>query len=330
MNVAVEPKQAAPGHRDHPPGAALRAGGQAERAVHARGAHVERGRDPPLRALRVPRRRPPPRVLPRQPRGRAHHVADRGRAHHRVILALETSCDDTCAAVVTRGRPDRLERDRLAGAAARALRRGRAGDRVAPPPRADRRGDRRRAGACRRAARRRRHGGRHARPGADRRAAGGRLVGEGASRPRGGCRSCRWTISTGTWWRARWARTRSRRPTSASSRAAATRSSRAWMTRPGTRCSGRRWTTLRARPSTRAPACSASAIPAVLPSTGWRARAIPRRSTFPRSAPGELDFSFSGLKTALLYAIRDLGDAGRASAPPIWRPRTSVRSSTRS
>jgi N6-L-threonylcarbamoyladenine synthase len=29
---------------------------------------------------------------------------------------------------------------------------------------------------------------------------------------------------------------------------------------------------------------------------------------FPRSAPGELDFSFSGLKTALLYAIRDLGE----------------------
>ena len=33
---------------------------------------------------------------------------------------------------------------------------------------------------------------------------------------------------------------------------------------------------------------------------------------FPRSAPGELDFSFSGLKTALLYRIRDLG-AGAAS-----------------
>ncbi len=29
---------------------------------------------------------------------------------------------------------------------------------------------------------------------------------------------------------------------------------------------------------------------------------------FPRSAPGELDFSFSGLKTALLYKIRDLGE----------------------
>jgi N6-L-threonylcarbamoyladenine synthase len=29
---------------------------------------------------------------------------------------------------------------------------------------------------------------------------------------------------------------------------------------------------------------------------------------FPRAAPGELDFSFSGLKTALLYTIRDLGE----------------------
>jgi N6-L-threonylcarbamoyladenine synthase len=35
----------------------------------------------------------------------------------------------------------------------------------------------------------------------------------------------------------------------------------------------------------------------------------PAAFDFPRSAPGELDFSFSGLKTALLYAIRDLDDA---------------------
>jgi N6-L-threonylcarbamoyladenine synthase len=39
---------------------------------------------------------------------------------------------------------------------------------------------------------------------------------------------------------------------------------------------------------------------------------------FPRSAPGELDFSFSGLKTALLYAIRDLeteaGERGDGAA----------------
>jgi N6-L-threonylcarbamoyladenine synthase len=35
----------------------------------------------------------------------------------------------------------------------------------------------------------------------------------------------------------------------------------------------------------------------------------PEAFDFPRSAPGELDFSFSGLKTSLLYAIRDLGDS---------------------
>jgi N6-L-threonylcarbamoyladenine synthase len=34
----------------------------------------------------------------------------------------------------------------------------------------------------------------------------------------------------------------------------------------------------------------------------------PEAFGFPRSSPGELDFSFSGLKTALLYAIRDLGE----------------------
>jgi N6-L-threonylcarbamoyladenine synthase len=38
----------------------------------------------------------------------------------------------------------------------------------------------------------------------------------------------------------------------------------------------------------------------------------PAAFSFPRSAPGELDFSFSGLKTALLYAIRDLGPEAAA------------------
>jgi N6-L-threonylcarbamoyladenine synthase len=33
----------------------------------------------------------------------------------------------------------------------------------------------------------------------------------------------------------------------------------------------------------------------------------PEAFEFPRSAPGELDFSFSGLKTSLLYRLRDLG-----------------------
>jgi N6-L-threonylcarbamoyladenine synthase len=43
----------------------------------------------------------------------------------------------------------------------------------------------------------------------------------------------------------------------------------------------------------------------------------PRAFEFPRSAPGELDFSFSGLKTALLYAIRDLGDSGGERAADL-------------
>jgi N6-L-threonylcarbamoyladenine synthase len=34
----------------------------------------------------------------------------------------------------------------------------------------------------------------------------------------------------------------------------------------------------------------------------------PEAFDFPRSAPGELDFSFSGLKTSLLYKIRELSD----------------------
>jgi N6-L-threonylcarbamoyladenine synthase len=37
----------------------------------------------------------------------------------------------------------------------------------------------------------------------------------------------------------------------------------------------------------------------------------PEAFSFPRSAPGELDFSFSGLKTALLYRLRDEPDANR-------------------
>jgi N6-L-threonylcarbamoyladenine synthase len=43
----------------------------------------------------------------------------------------------------------------------------------------------------------------------------------------------------------------------------------------------------------------------------------PEAFAFPRSAPGELDFSFSGLKTALLYAIRDLGDGAAERAADL-------------
>ena len=55
-----------------------------------------------------------------------------------MILAIETSCDDTCAAVLD-GAADPLQRDLLAGRRARALRRRRPRGRLAPPPRAGRR-----------------------------------------------------------------------------------------------------------------------------------------------------------------------------------------------
>ena len=76
----------------------------------------------------------------------------------------------------------RVERDLLAGPAARALRRRRARGGLAPPPGADRRGDRRRARGGRRDAGRHRARGGDPRPRADRRAAGGRVLGQGAGR----------------------------------------------------------------------------------------------------------------------------------------------------
>ena len=57
---------------------------------------------------------------------------------------IETSCDDTCAAVVDRRRRDPRERHLLPGRP-RPLRRRRARGRLAPPPRAGERGRRRRA-----------------------------------------------------------------------------------------------------------------------------------------------------------------------------------------
>jgi tRNA N6-adenosine threonylcarbamoyltransferase len=42
----------------------------------------------------------------------------------------------------------------------------------------------------------------------------------------------------------------------------------------------------------------------------------PEAFDFPRSAPGELDFSFSGLKTSLLYTLRDLGLEASGGAAP--------------
>ena len=74
------------------------------------------------------------------------------------------------------------------------------------------------------------------------------------------------------------------------------------------RSSVRRSTTPPARRSTRARACWASGIRAVRRSSGWRRAGIRARfaSRLPRACAG-LDFSFAGLKTSLLYRVRDLG-----------------------
>ena len=56
----------------------------------------------------------------------------------------------------------------------------------------------------------------------------------------------------------------------------------------------------------------------------------PTAYAFPTAARvAGLDFSFAGLKTALLYTVRDLARPRRAAAPPTWRRRTSTRSSRR-
>ena len=56
----------------------------------------------------------------------------------------------------------------------------------------------------------------------------------------------------------------------------------------------------------------------------------PEAFAFPVARVPGLDFSFSGLKTALLYAVRDLGEAEARGGRPISPPRTSARSCGRS
>ena len=117
------------------------------------------------------------------------------------------------------------------------------------------------------------------------------------------------TTCTATWWPARSARPdRGALPVPGGQRRPHLPRPRG---RPGLlrRCSARRSTTPPARRSTRAPGCWAWATRAARSWTGWRARATRTRSTSRARRPGDgLDFSFSGLKTALLYAVRDLGE----------------------
>ena len=180
-----------------------------------------------------------------------------------LILGIETSCDETAAAVVDGGGDPSVERRRLAGRPACALRGRRARGGLPAPPRAGRcpwwrRRWTRPAVTARRSGR----GCRHRGPGADRRAAGGagdrqgdRLCpspAAGAGRPPARPRRLALPRS----------RPAGRRRSCACSPRAATRCWPRWTTAPATSRSAARWTTPPGRRSTRAPACSAWAIPA--------------------------------------------------------------------
>ena len=76
MNLAVDPDHWRKGIGRTAARAPLRRHRARSRARHhARGARLERGRDPPLPLARLPAHRHPARLLHRQPRGRADHVA---------------------------------------------------------------------------------------------------------------------------------------------------------------------------------------------------------------------------------------------------------------
>ena len=162
------------------------------RALHARGAPLQRRRDPPLRARGLPRGGHAPPLLPGQRRGRARDVAHAGDARR----ARSATCPirdryerssrwrraATTPAPPSSTRDGRMRANVISSQEVHdALRRRRAGDRLAPPPRAGQRWSSTQAlERGRRDARRRRARRRDAGPGARRRAARRPLDGEGA------------------------------------------------------------------------------------------------------------------------------------------------------
>src|SRR5437763_6239712 len=82
-------------------GAPLRAHRERRAArLHARGAGLQHSRDRRLRAAGVRGARDPSGLLHRQPGGRLDHVEGPRRDRSQLILGIETSCDETAAALV--------------------------------------------------------------------------------------------------------------------------------------------------------------------------------------------------------------------------------------
>ncbi len=200
-----------------------------------------------------------------------------------MILALETSCDDTCAAVVTAtarcGRTRSPRRACCTPATAEWCPRWRRAATSSSSTRS-RPTRSRRAGVD---AGGRRARGRHPRPGPDRRPARGRVVARRRWPPRASCHWRRSTTCTGTWWPARLA------PDPIEPPVPLPRGERGPYLH---RASGRPTVVHRARPDARrrgrrgvrqggadARACPTRAAPS---STGWRATATPDAFAFPR------------------------------------------------
>ena len=136
------------------------------------------------------------------------------------------------------------------------------------------------------------------------------------------------TTCTATWWRAPSDPSRSSPRTCASWPAGGTRSSPAWTTQPRYEVLGQTLDDAAGEAFDKGARLLGLGYPGGPELDRLAREGDPDAFDFPRSAPGELDFSFSGLKTALLYAVRDLGEEEAAAGAPTSPPPTSGRSST--
>ena len=312
MNLVVAPEYRRQGIATRLLATAVRPGRRGEPPrLHARGAGLERRRDRALREPRLPRPGHPPRLLHRQPRGRADHVEGTARA---VILGLETSCDETAAALITR--EGEIRSNVVASQAALHARFGGVVPEVASrrAPRA-----RRRRSSARRSARRARRSttssSSRSRP-----ARGWSARCSSASRPRrrwrggGACRSRRSTICTGTSPRS----TSRREPLEPPFLCLLATGGHTLLLdvrdRGGYRTVGTTIDDAAGEAFDKGARLLGLGYPGGAALDRLAADGDAEAFDFPVARLDGLDFSFSGVKTALLYVVRDLA-AGRARAP---------------
>ena len=194
--------------------------------LHARGARLEHRRDSPVRAARASRLVGSGAATTRTI-ARTHSSCGATREHRAgvVILGIETSCDETAAALDHSRRPRALVGRVVAGRPPRALRRCRPRGRIPSPSRARGAGRSRgaRVGRHRRSTTSSASLSRRAQVWSARSSSASRQ--RRRSRGRAACRSSPWITSTGISPRSTSSPIRSSHPSPASSRAAGTRCS---------------------------------------------------------------------------------------------------------